>query len=320
MKKLFNKFPREIAFPKRFIIHNSIDFYHHINNGNSIKNVYSSLYECDEQGKYQHSEIDKIFFDFDSDKSYDDICLLHNKLSEENIKHLMVFSGGGFHLYIFTQNGKGLKNNKIALTNVHDYYCKMLNLDLDKHIRGDISRITRVPNTFNTKRRRYCIPISNDDIKEGFEFIREKAKKQSFKYIYYGRELLDMKQFDNGSTFNNQNTEIDIETLNQIDKDEILKKLPVFIGALLLDGNCNWRERFLIILYLRDLGYTKKEVVELLKGYLTPKKFKHCVLEERQVDYIFHRNDIIFPSVKNLEMEGYFISKEDEKILRGMYK
>ena len=59
--------------------------------------------------------------------------------------------------------------------------------------------------------------------------------------------------------------------------------------------NLGWRERFIVIMYFKENGFTIQEVYNILKDNLTEDKFRHCVNEERQLQYLFERDDLMFP-------------------------
>jgi hypothetical protein len=230
----------------------------------------------------------------------------------------MVFSGGGYHFYIFTKNGAGLKDNKMALLNAHNHFCSMLGLALDPHIKGDVARISRILNTYNGKRNRYCIPLSKDDLKAGDAFIREKARSQNFKVNVYGWELLDISKFDSAVPREISRVELTERARKVILGDDLLKELPPCVAKMLQEGKCGWRERYIVISYFRDKGFLINETEELLRKYLSPEKFKHCVQEERQVQYLYARYDLFFPHCERLEMEGFCVKgcKTRDKIYR----
>jgi hypothetical protein len=60
----------------------------------------------------------------------------------------------------------------------------------------------------------------------------------------------------------------------------------------------------MIITALRDLCYTKEDTKKLLKRFLHPKKYRHCVTEENQVDYLYKRSDLYFPSCRTIKEDG----------------
>jgi len=321
MKGLIGNFPREVGFPERQMCPDKKTFYHLINKYNKKKNLYWAVYQCDKDRKYDRSSINIIFFDFDSSKAFVDICKLHNYCSEQDIKHMMVFSGGGYHFYIFARTGERLQCNKTALLNAHNFFCNMLSLSIDPHVKGDVARISRVPNTWNRKRQKYCIPLALKDLKKGDEFIRDKAKEQNFSYKYYGKKLLNMKQFDNGKSGDNVINKLDADILKEIKEDDLLKELPLCIASMLKKGSPGWRERFFIILWFMNKGYLKNETIEILKVFLTPEKFRHCVIEEKQVDYLYSKYELLFPRCESIRAEGYCVKPNKIcKAVRELYK
>ena len=307
MWQLIPTFPREAGTPRRFVVNNKSEFVRVVNEANGIKRMFFALYQCDPSLNYSFANIDKVFFDFDDPKtSHNDMKMLHEHCKETKLRHTVIFSGGGYHVYIFTKNGV-LKNNKKALWNVHHKICEELKLNLDQHIKGDVSRLARVPSTYNTKRRKYCISISEDDIEKGHDFIREKAKKPNLQYYYYGTEYLDMQPYDAEKDDGYDYLILDSEEQREINEDKLLKNLPLCISTFLKRSGIGYRQRYLTIVYLRELGYTLGETVGVLKKFLTEHKFRHCVIEERQVHYIYQRPELYFPNCNKIKKEGYCI-------------
>ena len=272
--------------------------------------------------------IDKIWLDLDSEKSFENIKKLHVWCRKNNYKHLLIFSGLGFHFYIFT-NKNVLKNPKIALKSAQIEIAKQNNLtigepkthDIDEHIIGDIARVCSIPNTFNCRRKRYCIPITEEDLEKGLEFIREKAKKRVLKFKIYGTKLFDISRFDvDVKNDYYELAELDEEIEIEINKDKLLKNLPPLIAQLLLKKTPGWRDRFIIISYLRDSGYLLQETIQILKHFLTPEKFRHCFSVEHQPQYLYKRFDLIFPTNNKLLSEGYELTKKDVRLFNNLYK
>jgi len=310
MKPLIENFPREVGSPTRILVNTKQEFYDYINKYNGIKNIYFALYQCDNEKKYDTAHIDKIYFDLDPVETDPEKCCLdakhlHNHLLDENIKHVMLFSGGGFQVFIFTKNFKHLKNSKQTVFNCQDHYCRLLEIDLDKQVKGDVARLARVPNTFNVKRRRYCISVSREDLEQGYDYIRKKAFKQHFKMYVYGKLRLDIKRFDGQISYNVDVMDIDEDVKIKIDKNKFLKTLPPCISSGLACREPRWRQRFLIITYLREKGYTFSETIQILKEYLKPTKFKHCMQIEHQPKYIYKKGDISFPTCERIKKEGF---------------
>ena len=319
---IFDTFPREFG-AQRLIAKDMDHFLKLINTSNGKINCFTTVYsftESREDGRlnYESAIIDKIFFDFDTIDCIDEGISLHEFLMEKDLKHSFLWSGGGLHCYIYTDNKEAI-HKKSAIKNAQIFFTEFngKKLKLDQKVVGDICRLGRIPNTWNLKRKKYCIPITVGDMKKGREHLEEKAKKQNTEFSFYGVKLLNLDRFD----YPNNDFSDDLQDFKLPDKietdDDLFNKIPDCIKFLLLKGDCDHNERFPIILYLKDaLNYTKAETIEVLKKYLTEKKFYHCIFEERQVEHLYYRSDILFPSPRWFKAKGIYncVCKE------GIYK
>lgn len=314
---LYNKFPRQIAIPYRILVEGRGQFYQLINKYNGRKRVFASVYNYT-GGEYfdkVNLDVDKIFIDIDGEEeSFDDAERLATYLMRKNYKFTMVFSGGGFHFYVFTKNFEKLVNKKLALLKSHLFFKNKLKIDIDEHIIGDLARVATVPYTLNVKRKKFAIPVKISDFSNGYDFICEKAKKQFHSFEIYGEKGFDIKKFDNGEEdFEFCVVEYDDKVKAKIDDDKLLRELPPCIAALLANGNhkrAGWRGRFLIIVFLRDKGLPPGNIAEIIKKYLTTTKngkpeWKHCLYEEKQVSYLFRKDDNMFPTCERVKTEGF---------------
>lgn len=320
MRNLVNTFPRQIAFPRRKYVENETEFYKLIDKYNGLKDCYYSVYALDEDGKFDHVKVDKVFFDFDGgDLAVENAKKLANYLFEEDIKHIIIYSGKkGFHIYVFTINYEDLHYPKDALYNCHVYYEKMLDFKLDDPVRGNVAQIARIPNTWHTTGERYCRPINKTTLQSlTFDEIRDKCKEQNFNLIYYGSKSLDMKQFDkpNGDIHKvldipNYSYSIDID-------DELIKKLHPCIQRMLLEpGNyCKNRSRYLFALYCRVRGIPPRLCDEVAKKYWGCVKesggnrSKYLEFrEEKQIEYAY-KTDKPFPNCDSMFSMGWCSGK-----------
>ncbi len=287
------KFPREVGLPRK-IIYTTREYLSFINKYNGVKkSIFEGVYSCgmmDYKADYSDISIDKLFFDFDEEDCWGECNKLHKWLLHENVKHLLIWSGRGFHLFISTKPFHP-KNPKSTVYNAQMFFVNELKLNCDKQILGDISRLRRTLNTFNGKSKLFCIPLNQEDFKKGKDYCKKLAKKQNFKKEYIGTYLLDVSIFDY-KIEENETFEFDLETNLNAD---YIKDCSDFIATLLSKKNLGWQERYLIILYFKEKGHTREEVYEILKENLSEKKFKHCIAEERQLQYLFERDDLIFP-------------------------
>ncbi len=322
---LFNKFPREVG-PPRKIVYNIKEWLNFVNLYNGKKKaVYTSIYtfeKIEQKPVYETAILDKLFFDFD-DKSCDawkECNSLHQHLLKENIKHLIIMSGRGYHLYVFSLPLKP-QNIKSCIYNSQHYFIDKLKLTVDVQVIGNPAQLARVPNTFNIKGNRFCIPITQEQFEKGDKFIKELASKQNFvKNITIGEKLFDIKQFDyqtnkfnEAVVFNNDNLDESSGNINY------LKDAPLCIKNLLNEKELGWSGRYLVILYFKELGYTRQEVFKILQTHLSERKFKHCIQEERQLQYLFERNDLVFPSCDKIICDG-FCHNKCEKYNNVIYK
>lgn len=308
---MFIKFPREVG-PPRKIVNTLNEWLAYVNLYNGKKKaVYTSVYNCEDvNGKadYSNAKIDKLFFDFD-DKSCDswkECNCLHIGLLKENIKHVIVMSGRGYHLYIFTKIYQH-KNPKSVIYNAQMDFIKKLNLTVDRQVIGNPAQLARVPNTYNMKGQRFCIPLTKEQFKQGDIFCKALANKQNFVgKISMGERLLDLTPYD----CDKPNYEIDIfAPMEDITEDlehlDYFANCPNCIKNILAKNNPGWKERYLIIVYFRDLGYSKQEIFSILKQHLNDQKLRHCIESEKQLQYLFDRHDLMFPVCSRIKQDGF---------------
>lgn len=331
MISLYNQFPREVAFPGRKTVYSLNEFLNEINKYNGIKPVYASVYcfprVTNHKPDYESAILDKVFFDFDGASAYHDACVLHEHLSSNNYKHIFVFSGRGYHIYLKTKGHESLKSKKGTLLETHNHFERLLEITIDEKIKGDLARVSRVLNSWNTKGERYCIFISDEDLNKGEEWIKEKAKKQQLeiKQIpWFGKNLYDLSQHDNGSyTSNLELLEIDEEMKRKINSDDLLKELPKCVSSIMTREKFGWKGRYMVIVYLHEYGYTRSEIIEVLKKYMKPKEFDHMINSEKQVDYLIRQlrnNRLQFSSCSSIRQQGGCPFKWDCSKSRMLYK
>lgn len=319
MKNLFNEFPREFGV-KRTFAKDCESFVMLVNKFNGIKDCYSSIYPIIRRGVRDITSVDKIFFDLDKHSTcWESTKKMHDWLSQNGYRHIILLSGGGFHVYVFTTKTI-LKNPKNAIKSAQHHITKEAGVtigkpnkaDVDEHVIGDIARIARIPNTYNLKRKRFCIYILQEDLEKSFEEIKVIAKKQRKERFVFEGKTFDLSGFDNLPT----PPEIMIldtpDALNNV--DGCMKLLPPLIRRLLLEQSCGWRDRYIQILAMRESGLPYKVAVELCRKYWSPEKFRHAMIdEENQIRYVYGRGDLFFPAWKTLQNKGYLVTKDDLK-------
>jgi len=311
---LYSSFPRQIAYPYRKTVDED-EFFKTINRLNGKVRIFSSVYNFTAKPVFDkiNLDLDKIFFDFDGDNALENTKFLAFHMKKMDLKHLIFFSGGGFHVYLFTTGYNCLKNKKACLTNVHKYFITEYKVDVDKAVVGDIARVATIPNTWNTKRQRYCIPITMNDLPMGYEHISKLAKKQRFDFEPCGSKLFDVSSFDGTEDYGYAEVTVSEEIKEQINADEILSKLPPCLATMLANANSGtrvgWRGRFLLLVYLRDRGTLYGNACDIINAYLKNTKggvveSHHCLRDEQQARRIYERDESMFPSCEQLKREG----------------
>lgn len=297
MRKLINfKVGRckDIGFPERVICKSEKEFYDTINKYNGIREkIYFSLYDCDENRNFDEAEIHVIGLDLDSEKSLDNLIKLWEYCKKNNYKSLYTFSTKGFWCYVFTKNHKRLKNKCSALRLATEHIAKEIGLtiglekdnDLDGHVVGDVKRITRLPNSFDIKRKRYCIPITIEDMRKGYEWIVEKSKKQHFTYSYYNRDYFSINIFDRPAEEKVNLAELKTEI--KVDDKVIDNFLPCVKNCIanipLKSHNQFW---VWTTIYMKEISLNENAIKKLVKPFLEKHKRSDGKGENDWVHYL----------------------------------
>jgi len=322
---MFKTFPRECG-PPRKVVNNIQEWIKYVNTYNGMKKaVYTSIYSFEQidvkKPIYETANVDKIYFDFD-DKSCDawkECNDLHNELTTQNLKHFIVMSGRGYHLYILTSSSR-LSNIKSAIYNAQHNFIDKLKLNVDLQVIGNPAQLARVPNTYNSKGQRFCIPVTKEQFEKGDKFIKELASKQNFiSDIVIGENLLDMKQFDYVNDRYAPVVKFNPDDFEDSSNMNYYNDCPNCIKAILGKENIGWKDRYLLIIYFKEKGFMIKEVMTILKNHLSERKFVHCIKDERQLQYLFTRDDLMFPTCEKVMQDGQCPGKCDE-INKVLYK
>lgn len=299
-KNLYSLFPRQIGIPYRITCNNASDFYHTINEYKFTKRVYASVYNYISNPEYINNflMVDKVYFDFDglTDDVRNEVARFSNSLHDEDIKHLVVFSGGGFHLYLWTKNYAELDNKKSSLYNIHRHFINTYNLKhVDPAIIGDIARVATVPNSYNFKRQSFAIPIATDEIGT---IVPTNTSRLKYKNLIFGNQLFDVYEFNSHELYYNYMVS-DLIPDNNIKIDiDIYETLPQCMKKILQTGKSGkyvgTYNRMQLIIYLRDNGIPIGNIEELISQYLLGKRggvieWQHC-LREHQIEFVFTKS------------------------------
>ena len=315
-----------MGFPYRVTCHNNTEFYNIINKNLKSKRVFASVYNYVNNPFHINKllNLDKIFFDFDglTNDVISEVEKFIYNLKQDNIKHLVCFSGGGFHVYIFNSNYVDIDSKKGTLLNLHRHFIDNYHLtNVDRAVVGDIARIATVPNTFNFKRKKFCVPLTYDKLFNlNLDEIGVKQEKLNQNFISGGNPF-DISEFNTDEVQFDSLNEEDLPEMTtksksisyEVDNDEILNSIPICVKNLLLEGNDKYigtYKRMLIIVYFRDSGYPIGNIVEVIKKYLITRRkgvaeWQHC-LKEKQIEFIFSSGyKYVFPTCESIKEDGY---------------
>lgn len=310
----------QLAFPKRVTFKHSPSEYKRVEDiirrMNGKVSIYRSVHDFYDFPSADTAIIKKFFFDFDYDsenptKCLEDIQTLHEWLNKKKYGHSIFFSGRGFHCFVKAMFSKTPKNAQVAIRKC--FYSLMDSLDIRSDSTYDIMRVARLPNTLNTKSKRFCIPLKENEIYWNYDEIANLARAPRNIQNYINGGYLDLTKYD---CF--EFSEDEINKLDGIEIDEEmdvnLSEFPPCVRNLFNKKILNYRERFIIILAFKELCYPQKVLVSFLKKILDPKKFYHCIYEENQVEYLYSRSDLFFPSCATLKGEGFCYGPCSNKI------
>jgi len=330
------RFPREICNPKRTVVRNTRQFINFVNANSPTSSIYTNVYNFSKFREpypfpiYETAIIDRIYFDLDKKivdngytyhvDAYENLIKIHNWCKERKILHFPRCTGSAYDIIIATEPNSFINNKKQCVFNAQTWLCEELDIKMDKQVKGDIARIHRVDNTYNHKptAKRFCIPLDEKIINLGEKTIFELAKYQRFFYNGFGHKYWNIEEFDTDIM---NNIEFDRSSINLDSEDfaDLSPLLPDCIKMLLSKGNLGWNERRIVIIGLRDNCYTFGEAVEILRKYLNPAKFRHCMKDERQPHYLYGKDKYMFPVQSTLIQNGLCPFKENEYCEKACY-
>jgi len=330
MNELIPSFPRQCAFPERINCITKDKFYRYINSYNGIKpKIYFSLYKINEVGHFLDNDfitdIDKISFDLDNKNCVSVAKKIHNYCMNNNLRHCIIFSTGGIWIHIKTKNYKKLKYPKSTLTNSQKHIINKLNLkcgknpkydDIDFHIIGDIARVARMPGTLDIARGLYAQSIKAEDL-TNIEHIKKIAKKNNSRIYWYGKEKINLKEYDH-LTEEEKIEMREYEYTIEVDNN-VLKKFPPCIQECILRKplkgyNQHW---VWVTIYLKEIGFTKVAIEKLLKPFLEKierndgkgsNEWEHYRKYDHLPESVF-TNGYFFPKCEILWQKGFCVGK-----------
>ena len=117
------------------------------------------------------------------EKCCKEVLTVSRHLVNSCIKHAVWFTGGGFHIWVKLDKEYILPPNRMAdllfsgRMQINNWV-KRFNLNtLDPVVSFRPDRHIRIPNTYNFKRQVWGIPITHEQLREGWDYIVSNAQE-----------------------------------------------------------------------------------------------------------------------------------------------
>ena len=248
----------------------------------------------------------------------------------------LVKTGKGFHFYIRTipLREKDFKYGaKNAIKNFQIQTEKIFGTT-DWITHGDTSQQVRVPGTYNVRSGFFCLTLAPKDLKSRYTELDKKAEKQppiQIKAIGKGKRL-DLREYDQKIAEEDYIHEGELTTDFDPSEDKIdnikkilksyhitYKRLALCVKTMLNNEFLDYRQRFLLINIMKNLGISEQDCEKLITVVLWSdpepdnrderKRYDwadHCIQKERQIYYVYHKSYGI-PSCKSGRNLGFKI-------------
>lgn len=302
MHPLYYYYPREVS-RKRKVVYSWEEFVGYIKRNNGYSQMLStSLYgfrEFTEDGTpiYNSAVVDKLLYDFDSGEGYDPL-IEARKLDSKLVgyERCRIMSGGGIHIIPLIEPVE-LQWPSVAIKGLREYLAS--GVLKDDAVGGNVAQHVRIINTFNSKRLRYCIPLTDDQFMNmTWTELQTLAKKPQ---SLVPDMIIGRRKIDYISMF-------DIEPPPEVHIDTNLSDYPVLESDLdkkcmKIKSDAGNIDRYILISSLVEKAFSKQAIIDYLEKILSPSKFQHCVYVENQVDKIFDGNMVCFSCQRIKDMK-----------------
>lgn len=317
---LHKHYPKQIADPRRTDVNSLDDVRKHILHYNGQKRMWLSLYNYS-RNNTELGYLPFIWCDLD-DNPYKDIIRAHNWCLKQNLRHLIIFSGHGFHLYIKSKETE-LQNAKVALENYHRFLQEKSDINIDPAVIGDTARVVGIPGTLNTKRNRFVVFVNQKMLDRGYMWISNYARynKKTNKaklgriQIFPG-DAVDLQQFDGERMYERKPFELDESNIPDINDDSEIALLPVCVKRMLkslLKYEAGYDERYYCIKAMIKLGKSKKFIDSVMQKWLPPDEYISAIVDEEQLYYAWKNRMGRRIGCKNIQDGGWCDKKIEKK-------
>ena len=256
------KFPREMwagslrkgaREASRIVVKSKEEYRNFIKMYNGKMHLFTSVYDykhfTSNRGLEYSIILDRIFLDFDAHgdekllpKLYQDVLKMHKWLLEKEYKHNISFSGRGFHIFVFGEVAESFRKIKAFFNICYDVVNKSKFLDT---VVINTSRLRRIQNTYHLGAKKWCIPITNEDLEIGLPHILKLSNtgKRIERPVYYGHKLVKWPEVKRMET-------ADIE-IDSVESPGDLPILPCLKNAVMAE-NPNHRARVLLVQWYNE--------------------------------------------------------------------
>lgn len=234
---------------------------------------------------YSKCLITLIPLDFDGIESGATAMLdFHIAMDKENLRHVVVWSGGGAHGYVLTEPYQP-KYAISCIAGAQDYIGDLCGHHTDPPTRGRPDQIFRLPYTLNVKRKLFCTPLSYDQI---HNFDISMATKPNKSPVIFGGELLNLSQFDDDSRQPNKldmSSYIDDTTFDPSITDVDFDR--ACIESFINKGEVGNTKRYWFFMHLKDKNLRVEEAIHIARVNLHGPELEHSI-HEGQVGRIWN--------------------------------
>lgn len=206
MSHLFAHYPREVDMKARRVVHDMEGLQRYINNTNGKDNLTTTVYgfrQLKVKGnrcEYNSAIIPHVVVDLDKGRAKElldmedyeagirctrDTLVLAQHLKDNNIRHAVWMTGGGFHVWVMLNKVYDVPSEEMghllfsgrAMINKWIRDMDLLTIDPVVSFRPD--RHIRIPNTYNFKRGLWSIPVSIEELEKGWDSVTDRARQPS---------------------------------------------------------------------------------------------------------------------------------------------
>lgn len=287
-------FPKEFS-TKRKVVYNLDELMHEINLMNGVDSAITTIYRyplwTEKNINYykpvkESAIISAVYIDIDLyENSYEVMVKTYSWAMEMDIRRFVLFSGRGYHVFLFIV--PPMENPKETLYSFCNYLEQLLDVEFDKTAFGNLTKLSRVPNTYNLKRDAFCIPLTEEQIfNMNFKEHKEMAQNQQFLDPTIGSKRLDISEFSKKEIYAKYkyknipegNLETKISVKEAVESGLLtLDIISPCISEMLKNPKLNYTGRSSIVKYFAEFDYDGNMIKEILRNSLSPEKYRHAI-------------------------------------------